>query len=52
MGSRGTSVATPFLLTPSGSCGNKKAPWVGFPLGILRSNWNDAEKVSMAPAQG
>ena len=24
----------------------------GFPSGIIRSNWNDTEKISMAPAQG
>ena len=24
----------------------------GFPSGIIRLNWNDAEKISMAPAQG
>ena len=25
---------------------------VGFPLGIIREHWSDAEKISMAPAQG
>ena len=30
-----------------------KSPHVrGFPSGIIRKNWNDAEKLSMAPAQG
>ena len=24
----------------------------GFPSGIIRSDWNDTEKISMAPAQG
>ena len=24
----------------------------GFPSGIIRQNWNDTEKISMAPAQG
>ena len=24
----------------------------GFPSGIIRSHWNDAEKISVAPAQG
>ena len=27
-------------------------PFHGFPSGIIRKNWNDAEKISMAPAQG
>ena len=25
---------------------------IGFPLGIIRENWNDAENISTAPAQG
>ena len=25
---------------------------LGFPSGIIRKNWNDTEKISMAPAQG
>ena len=28
-----------------------KVYWYGFPSGIIRSNWSDAEKISMAPAQ-
>ena len=31
---------------------HKYLPSHGFPSGILRQNWNDAEKISMAPAQG
>ena len=26
--------------------------YIGFPSGIIRYNWNDTEKISMAPAQG
>ena len=26
--------------------------WIGTPSGVIRKNWNDTEKISMAPAQG
>ena len=29
-----------------------QVPGHEFPLGSIRENWNDAEKISMAPAQG
>ena len=31
---------------------NKRRHTAGFPSGIIRYNWNDTEKFSMAPAQG
>ena len=32
--------------------GAQPDPVSGFPSGIIRSNWNDAEKISMTPAEG
>ena len=34
------------------NCKRTVWPLFGFPSGIIRSNWNDAEKISIAPAQG
>ena len=32
--------------------GSWKVTYTGFPSGFIPLNWNDAEKISMAPAQG
>ena len=37
---------------PEGNADAAKLVALGFPSGIIRSNWNDTEKISMAPAQG
>ena len=29
-----------------------ECPGFGLPSGVIRQHWNDAEKISMAPAQG